>query len=38
MLKIGISVGCNNLTLGNFQLGYGKTIKNCTPVEIIHCQ
>ena len=35
MLKIGISVGRNDLTLeGHFQLGYhGKTIKNYTPVE-----
>ena len=35
MLKIGLSVGRNDLTLeGHFQLGYhGKTIKNYTPVE-----
>ena len=35
MLKIGISVGRNDLNLeGHFQVGYhGKTVKNYKPVE-----
>ena len=35
MLKIGISVGRNDLNLeGHFQVGYhGKTMKNYKPIE-----